>query len=809
MEPDERQVPREGLKHRIGAIQPLRISDKVKLSDRMPMVVVKLKERELWALLDPGATRSFIDPEVAEFVSEFAQELETPLDFVCAGGTTMTFASKVINERCWRLTAGAANIHSTSGRLGYDIILGYDFLSAYKKTEMETPGETLFRRGIQLDERFRILLDPYIDVLREILPGGITDRPQKHHIGTIPGLVPNYRRQVYPMSEERLRKLKELLRTLLERGFIVPSSSPIAAPVFFVEKKGTEDLRLVIDYRELITIKDDYPIPRVHDLIARLGKAQWFSTLDLTSGYYQVQVAEPDQSRATFEGCASGRDTTQIYDPDEELTIKADASKYAIGAVLEQEGHPIAFESKKLGPREQFTPAYESEPLAVIYALMKWKQLIGTKKVRTETDHATLGRILRQKNVTPRLGYWLDRLADFDIEVVYKPGKQNVVADALSREVFHLRPGGLLQPLPIPNMPWKEIAIDLIVGLPRTKEGWDAILTSVCRLTKINHFVPTKHSASAEDIAILLVREVIRLHGVPSAIVSDRDTKFTSEDWRFMCKRLAIEQKMSTAHHPQTDEQAERTNQTIEQMLRCSISGDDTRWADLLPLLEFAYNSTVHASTKATPFELLYGFTPSKPLCKKFAIPNQSVELLFPWKAHVQVQRAKRELKKAQEYQKRYADTKQRDVSFQVGQEVWLNTINLDMEGESKALKPKFIGPFKIIKMYGPSAARLELLKSMLIHPVFHNSLLAPVVQEPPNLKRSPPEQDPVAEQEYTIEGILDQKEENQTRFFLIKWTDGSTTWEPESNLSGAKKTLQRYLRKRLRANASRGGGRI
>ncbi|PHJ24296.1 retrotransposon ty3-gypsy subclass, partial [Cystoisospora suis] len=184
--------------------------------------------------------------------------------------------------------------------------------------------------------------------------------------------------------------------------------------------KGTDELRLVIDYRELNKnpIKDDYPIPRVRDLIVRLGLARWFSKLDLTSGYYQAQVAEQDQWKTTFPAVT----LLKIYDPDKQLTIETDASKYAIGAVLEQDGPPIAFESKKLGKREQFIPAYESEllPLAIVYALMKWKQLIGTKKVRIETDHATSGKMLTQKNVTPRLGCWLDKLADFEIEVVYK-----------------------------------------------------------------------------------------------------------------------------------------------------------------------------------------------------------------------------------------------------------------------------------------------------------------------------------------------------------------------------------------------------
>ncbi|PHJ16740.1 retrotransposon ty3-gypsy subclass [Cystoisospora suis] len=595
-------------------------------------------------------------------------------------------------------------------------IVNAQCVQAYKVVGQEAPSKTLSKKGVRLEERFGDLLDSYADVFREIPPGGITDTPQKHHIGTIPGLVPNHRKQLYPMSEERLRKLKDLLQTLIEKGFIGPSSSPIAAPVFFVEKKGTEDLRLVIDYRELnkITIKDDYPIPRCELVTQRvqylgfviepggvgpdperveavkkwpvqlLDRKQLRGFLGLV-GYYRRLIpkfnewAHPvhgllrEESDMTWwpkhtEAVQRLKDALaavtllKIYDPDKELTLKTDASKHAIGAVLEQEGHPKAFESRKLGPRKQFIPAYKSELLAIVYALMKWKQLIGTKKVRIETDHATLGRMLTQKNVTPRLGYWLDKLANFNIEVVYKPGNQNVVPDALSRrpgfvgsiarnrenvikltteelrwakeydkcdrfrevvklckeasfqdagnrvieheskgfvwehrylwvstkngwkiyvpgdelkkevcchfhdhvlsghpgfertraairqifwwpnmeseiELFvkscvqcakgkssHLRPGGLMQPLPIPNVPWDEIAMDSILGLPKTKEGWDAILTIVCRLTKMSHSIPTRHNASAEDIAVLLVREVIQLHGVPRAIVSDRDT---------------------------------------------------------------------------------------------------------------------------------------------------------------------------------------------------------------------------------------------------------------------------------------------
>ncbi|PHJ21918.1 retrotransposon ty3-gypsy subclass, partial [Cystoisospora suis] len=236
-----------------------------------------------------------------------------------------------------------------------------------------------------------------------------------------------------------------MLKELVDKGFIVPSQSPVAAPVFFVGKKDGS-LRLVIDYRPLnrITIKDDYPIPKIHDLINRLGKATWFTKLDLQKGYYQVEIAEADQWKSAFrtrhtravQDLKSALITTtnlQIYHPDKPLVIKTDASKYALGAVLEQEGKPIAFESRKTNMRERTMPAYESELRAIVHALTRWRQFIGSKTVTVETDHATLSRILKQEQVNPRLGYWLDKIMDFDIEVVYKPGRQNVVADAISR----------------------------------------------------------------------------------------------------------------------------------------------------------------------------------------------------------------------------------------------------------------------------------------------------------------------------------------------------------------------------------------
>lgn len=120
------------------------------------------------------------------------------------------------------------------------------------------------------------------------------------------------------------------------------------------------------------------------------------------------------------------------FDPDAPITIRTDASKHAVGAVLEQKGCRVAFGSRKTTEAESKAPAYEMESKAIVYALAKWRPLLLGKKVTVESDHATLARMMTQKQVTPRLGYWLDKLVEFDREVKHIPGKLNNVADAIS-----------------------------------------------------------------------------------------------------------------------------------------------------------------------------------------------------------------------------------------------------------------------------------------------------------------------------------------------------------------------------------------
>ena len=178
----------------------------------------------------------------------------------------------------------------------------------------------------------------------------------------------------------------------------------------------------------------------------------------------------------------------------------------------------------------------------------------------------------------------------------------------------HQRPGGPLQPLEIPQWKWDHITMDFVVALPRTRSGHDSIWVIVDRLTKCSHFLPFRTGYSLEKMARLYIQEIVRLHGVPLSIISDRDTRFVSKFWENLHKVLGTKLKFSTAYHPQIDGQFERTIQTLEDMLRACVLEFEDDWDKYLPLAEFAYNNSYQATIQMAPYEALYGRRCRSPL---------------------------------------------------------------------------------------------------------------------------------------------------------------------------------------------------
>lgn len=184
-------------------------------------------------------------------------------------------------------------------------------------------------------------------------------------------------------------------------------------------------------------------------------------------------------------------------------------------------------------------------------------------------------------------------------------------------------PGGLLQPLPIPDRIWEELSMDFITGLPKIR-GTDTIFVVVDRLSKYAHFLPVKRPYTAKGIAETFAKEIVRLHGVPVSIVSDRDPVFVSTFWTELFKLQGTRLAMSTAYHPETDGQTEVINRCLETYLRCFIADQPRTWLQWLPWAEYWYNTTYHVSTGVTPFEVVYGRAP--PTLLRFTIGETKVE---------------------------------------------------------------------------------------------------------------------------------------------------------------------------------------
>ncbi|KAF3673124.1 hypothetical protein FXO37_07148 [Capsicum annuum] len=371
--------------------------------------------------------------------------------------------------------------------------------------------------------------------------------------------------------------------------------------------------------------------------------------------------------------------------------VETDASGKGIGAVLIQEGHPIAFISRSLAPKHQvagitklmafdFTIKYkkwaenkvvdalsrkpEAELLA-ISLLTHDEALYASIQASWQAD-TTLQEVIHRLQVHPfKFFTWLnDKLRWKERLVVGKDLqlRKNIIT------LWHAKPQGLLQPLPVPDGVWTDTCMDFIEGLPKV-QGKEVILVVVDRLSKSAHFISLQHPYTAQTIAQCFMDHIFKLHGLPSTLTSDRDLIFVSSFWQELFGLFGVKVQHSTAYHPQTNGQTEVLNRTLETYLRCFCSDKSKEWVSYFPLAEWWYNTTDHTTLKCTPYEVLYGQKP--PIYLPYLAGESGSDMSLIAREAV-IQLLKFHILRAQQRMKDTADKHRSDRSFEVGDWVYL-----------------------------------------------------------------------------------------------------------------------------------------
>ncbi|GKA50599.1 putative reverse transcriptase domain-containing protein [Tanacetum coccineum] len=377
----------------------------------------------------------------------------------------------------------------------------------------------------------------------------------------------------------------------------------------------------------------------------------------------------------------------------EDFIVYCDASIKGLGAVLMQREKVIAYASRQLKIHEKNYTTHDLELGAVVFALKIWRHYLYGTKCTVFTDHKSLQHILDQKELNMRqrrsgrtrttikgssLSHdyrfesphnnldakrkhgtrdhpktidleacwsWLPCYGDLRTVIMHEshkskysihPGSGNDV------KVEHQRPSGLLIQPDIPQWKWDNITMDFVTKLPKSSETYPM-----------------------DKLARIYLKEVVTRHGIPLSIICDRDPRFASNFWRSLQNALGTSLDMSTAYHPQTDGQSERTIQTLEDMLRACAIDLGMGLVNHLHLVEFLYNNSYHASIKAAPFEALYGRKCRSPIC--WAEVGE-VQLTGP----EIVQETTEKIVQTHDRQKSYADLKRKPMEFQVGDKVML-----------------------------------------------------------------------------------------------------------------------------------------
>lgn len=411
-------------------------------------------------------------------------------------------------------------------------------------------------------------------------------------------------------------------------------------------------------------------------------------------------------------------------------------------------------------------------------ALLLWDNLIYVP----DDPHTRL-RVIRDVHDSPTAGHpGVARTMERFSRTYYFPQARQFIHNYVNTcdECHRSKPvrkkaHGLLHPLEAPDAPFLSLSMDFIVKLPPAPSGNDSIFVVVDRFSKFAYFIPCREEGlTSPVVARLFHRFVLANHGLPDEIVSDRGSVFTGEFWRTLNDLLGTQLNMSTAFHPQTDGQTERTNQTLEQYLRLYCNYQQDNWEDLLPLAQFVYNDSKHSATKTTPFRAVFGRDPALrlvPLGKSKSSDASAQEFASRMRVMHQVMRG--ELQQTAARMKASFDKKIAEAPiFELGDRVWLSARNVVTRRRCKKLDHKFLGPFAVQERVGDCAYRLKLPAEVKLHPVFHVSLLHRYSENtiPDRIPPPPPITIVDGEEEHEVEQILESQTRNGNLRYRVRW---------------------------------------
>ncbi|XP_042415186.1 uncharacterized protein LOC122004349 [Zingiber officinale] len=626
---------------------------------------------------------------------------------------------------------------------------------------------------------------------------------------------------VYRSSAEETKELQRQVEELLTKGHVRESMSPYVVPVLLVPKKdrtwrmcvncravnkitidlksGYHQIRIKEGDEWKITFKTKqglYECKSLHDhidhlkcvlealrhekLFAKLKKCSFCVDRVVFLGFVVssrgVEVDEEKvkaikewptpsiiteaQEKAfnTLKEKLSSAPLLLLPDFSKAFEIEYDASGIGIGVVLMQENRSITYFSEKLNGATLNYSTYDKELYALVRALETWQHYLWSKEFIIHTDHESLKHLKGQGKLSRRHARWIEFIEMFPYVIQYKQGKENVVADDLSRrytlistlgskflgfehlkelyvndadfadifkacekgafDKFYMHDGYLFREnrLCIPQSSMRELLVKESHG-----DGLMGHFGAVKTLDILKeHFFWPHMKRDVERICIRCIackkaksKGDGRLHGVPRTTVSDRDAKFLSHFWRVLWGKLGAKLLFSTTCHPQTDGQPEVVNRTLGNLLRSTIGKNLKAWEDCIRFIEFVYNRVTHSSTKYSPFEIVYGFNPLTPL-DLIPLPMDEIASL---EGQAKADLVKRIHDKARQHMLRRneqistrANKGQKPITFQPGDWVWVHfrKERFPKRRQSK-LNPRDDGPFQVLEKINDNAYKLDL----------------------------------------------------------------------------------------------------